>query len=59
MSGNDSLLALRIPSKIKERLERMYPDTKDRNNAIRAALKKITDKELVITSYEISVQANL
>lgn len=59
MSSNDSLLALRVPSTIKERLENMYPDTKDRNNAIRAALKKIVDKELVITSYEINVQANL
>jgi hypothetical protein len=57
MATNDELLAVRIPSKLKESLEFMYPDTSMRNNVIRAALKRIVDKKIVITSYEIEISA--
>lgn len=57
MATNDELLALRVPRKIKEDLEYMYPDTTMRNNVIRAALKRIVEKKLIITSYEVDIQA--
>jgi len=58
MANNDELLALRVPAKLKENLERMYPDTSMRNNVIRAALKRIVDKKLIITSHEIEIKAS-
>jgi hypothetical protein len=58
MAINNELLALRIPHKLKEELEDLYPDTNVRNNVIRAALKRIVEKKLVITSYEIEIQTS-
>lgn len=58
MATNDELLALRIPRELKEKLENEYPDTTHRNQVIRAALKRIADKKLVIPSHEI-VQASI
>jgi hypothetical protein len=59
MSVNDELLALRVPRKLKEDLETLYPDTTYRNQIIRAALKRIADKKLIIPSHEINIQASL
>lgn len=58
MATNDGLLAVRLPLKLKEDLESMYPDVAIRNNVIRAAIKKIVDRKIIITSYEISLQTN-
>lgn len=55
MATNDELLALRIPAKLKQELDRLYPDTYIRNNVIRAALKKIASRQLVIPSYELEL----
>jgi hypothetical protein len=56
MATNDQLLALRVPGRIKRQLELLYPDTATRNNVIRAMLKKIADKQLVLATYEIELQ---
>lgn len=59
MSGNDQLLALRVSRKLKEELEDQFPDTTYRNKVIRAALKRIAEKKLVIPSHELEMQTNL
>jgi hypothetical protein len=59
MSVNDELLALRVPRKLKEDLEDLYPDTTYRNRVIRAALNRIAKKELVIPSHELEMQTSL
>ena len=52
---NDDMLTVRLPSKIKEQLDRKLPEVRDRNNLIRALLKKYLDGDVAITGYEIEI----
>jgi hypothetical protein len=55
MAINNGLLAVRVPEKFIDQLEDLYPDTAMRNNVIRAVLKRIIEKKIIITSYEIDL----
>lgn len=56
MAINNALLALRVPKDLLDNLKDMYPDTDMRNNVIRAALKKIVERQLVIKTYELEIR---
>ena len=55
MPLNDEMIAIRLPSSIKEGLERKFPEVKDRNNLIRALLQKYLHGEVKVSSYEIEI----
>ncbi len=53
MAQNDELLAIRIPRPLKDGLDYKYPDVSERNNVIRALIKKLLDGSIVLKSYEV------
>jgi hypothetical protein len=55
---NDVLLGIRVPQKMKDNLDNKYPDTRVRNNVIRALIQKLIEGKITVQSYEIDLQAS-
>lgn len=55
MAQNDDMIAIRIPSSLKQGLERKFPEVKDRNNLIRALIQKYLHGEVSVSKYEIEI----
>ena len=51
----DKLLALKITSNQKKRLEDKYPDSATRNNVIRALIQKLLEGKITVTGYELEI----
>ena len=55
MATNDEMIAIRLPSSLKQGLEIKFPEVRDRNNVIRALIQKYLRNEISVTKYEIEI----
>ena len=55
MSQNDEMLAIRMPSQLKQGLDTKHPEVRERNNVIRALIQKYLRGEIKIASYELEI----